>query len=382
LIGKLRKALPDFFGLATIVTCGLITGALRCIQLRYLSLYGDQSLELWNILATISSAFAITLIGAYAGLRVYLRDPLHRADYLTWLRTTPWTADHPLPLGNLQLDLRDAVFVIAMIAVTLPTNLRAALMPITLYVTSYCLALSLITLRFHARTYCYVLLFACGLVVLAYNAAPWVAAGTALVLIVPARLGAGRHLRRLPYVDPPPPEEIQREALAKLPWPFNLAGIAPRAELSKTDLIVGSLLAGWFVTIGESLVPAPVKEVEEGTTLLLVAAAIVFSGWRLFRYVQAAVPANGIRVRWITRRPIDPHYDQMLIVPTVLLLLAVATPVLLFYAGPYLAPVSGAIATTICLIASLGGPPLSQWQLTCPARLVCWESDTRRWEQI
>jgi hypothetical protein len=314
---------------------------------------------------------------------VKLRDPALNGDYLKWLQSTPWTVSHSLPLGNLSLDLRDVIFAGLMAIAVLPTTWRMGLWPATAFLVAHHLALSLFTLRSTARWSAYVLGAGSALALWAWNLSPIAAFVLAGLLAVPAWLGIRQHLRRLPFASLGNGDAGSKTGPAKVSWPYDLVHQRDSLWGAKgADRVCLPLLLGWFALLATSLFTATGTDGADAVAMICFFLPLVAGTARLVTYIAGVNPANGLLARWATRRPIDPAYDQVFVVPLLLVLLSPTSIVALDRAGSYLPFVSAALITAAGMLTLLGGPSISRWRLTCPARLSPISADGRQMERI
>jgi hypothetical protein len=348
----------------------------------------------------------VVLIGTAAAYGLYRGMAFHPVlhdSYFEWLTSTPWTRQHPLPLGPIHLVPQDALLVALLAALG---AFQPAMLPVVLPLTFLATYAAGSTL---AQTYTgptwtvYLLLFGLIAAVRATIIAPW------LGLCVAAFLAALLYfMQRLALADFPwterlarirahlPPSDVSsrtggkpRRAAGDSPlretkwlWPLNRLHVDARPPLfAKTDFVRLSLLGGLCVySLAAGIPDHPDKR--DAVRLFCWLLPCGFAAIRLVDYVKVHHPPLGLLGRWATGQWIIPAYDVVFLTPIATIVTGIALHAGLDRLQALPEVTLGVTIAAASMVTLLGGPDRRTWQLTCPCRIVHFGAERRSVEQI
>jgi hypothetical protein len=321
-------------------------------------------------------AYNIVLLLGLAGLaawRAAAFNPALDGPYRTWLLTTPWTADKPLPMGSMHLRWQDAALVaLAAYAWTLPPEkaprvavVMAFAIPYSGYMTSALWGAGQLWSVCGAAALSFALLLTIG-------RPAWQAAAVAVGLCVYCDWAFRRALRQFPWEDAE--SWFNRNLHPGLPyhWPRLRDGGIVANEPVIPWRWTGALcvLGGWAAatiaqvcTLSAKAQESP-DDLARGTWLALGAFCFIASIGRLACYVGDRPAPLGLWARLRLGRWIIPGHDYVYLAPLATLAIGAALPGALFRLGAS-APLTAFITVAGAMLVALGAPPtLAKWSLT------------------
>jgi hypothetical protein len=347
---------------------------------------------------------ALFVLGSilYGMHRLFGFHPLFQPDYRTWLQSTPWTSDKPLPLGPVHLVWQDLLIVLALGSLAVWRLQMPWFAPLLLVLLPYLVSLTLTLGATGERAVYYALAFGFGLLVYV-SRIPTIVCALAAVLYFAAYLGLHRSLTRFPWRRPGKlrktaisavdkriadckagefasrMEQVQEglfpvfsaeSARAKaLGWPFDK--LSPQESLSarrRVDVILFSLLVGWYLyalnRIGHTGDWDPI------TLWFLWSITAIFGLIRICVYCAGYAPPISLLGRILTGRLIIPGYDQVFLGPICAMLTSIVAPLGLHRCGLPLNIAIPISASLTLMVLVLQGPSLPAWRLTGRHRLV------------
>jgi hypothetical protein len=331
-----------------------------------------------GLLVLVACAFA------YGIQRVKNFHPACQAEYRNWLRTTPWHAGLPLPIGPVHLILQDLLIVGLMTGLSsLHAEFRWYIIPSSFligYLMMMICALVL-TRRFFPA---YLILVGLGGVVYLQDS-PLGLSVIFTILYVIAWAGQRDSLRDFeqwdmyffderiaPLFKPQGVQELSRSWL--FGWPYDR--LSPQRNQFALPWKFSLALAGlvgwwWFVLIERVAVFGGSHVTGLG---LPIAGFLSFS--RLWAYCWGYAPPLSFAARIFKLRWIIPGYDVVFLAPILMSLWAVATIGIQFeWAVP--ASLIGPVQIAgLILINAFCPPSLDAWRLTGNHRIVAATSQS------
>ena len=341
------------------------------------------------VVRDIACVVAAAFLGAF---RISAFHPLFDSDYLGWLWLTPWRYDKPLPRGPMHLVPQDVLTVGLIAALTLHRPVvPPEIVPLSFFISYYLtLALSLWCADLRWAGYAFSALV--GLVMAVAYHSPLAALALAGLIYIPAYAAIRWSLATFPWSAR---ANALRKGIARqwqvftaghrqfgtasvnldfpeyeMQWPFNLlhAKVRP-AFFGKDDRLALALLAGWWAWVLFSVPGAEEMALGVGPMLYTGLLGLVLAV-RLSIYCANYRPPISLWGRIFTLRWIIPGYDRVFLTPLATLGLGLTLPYALFKMQLDPALVLGLSLPPFLIAGMLGGPPLWQWRLTSPARLV------------
>jgi hypothetical protein len=321
---------------------------------------------------------------SYGFYRIATFHPVNDQDYRQWLMTTPWTHRRPLPMGPVHLVPQDVVVILGSMALTRVSDERLWGIPLA-FLAAYNLALAISTWATGQKLLAYLMGFGLGGVLFCIQNAPEalaVAAGTTIVGAFAIR----QSLRTFPWDIPwfldgyDWKQKVEAQKEARTGWPFDvLAPKPPQVWVPTIDGLCGSLLIGWWFAalFWQTPVPGMVLYLQFG--LFGSIGAIV---GRIAVYVKNHKPPISDLGRLTTLRPWQFGYDEIFIVPALVVAIVIGTVSLgvcslglPFGAAAKLPEWVGYVGvpigvTLVPLLLLLGGPTVERWRLSGRHRIV------------
>jgi hypothetical protein len=313
----------------------------------------------------------------YAAHRVIAFHPALNTEYRNWLRMTPWTSRHPLPVGPVHLVVQDALVLGALAGLAWARHPEISpphLVLRFLFLYELLLAFTFCVLRM--VWFAYAIIFGLGLIVLLWQtpqAALPVAASVYLVAFVGLRRaldnfeGWDLELMNEQTTVVLNQEGIDRMRRNVLGWPFD--SIRPRdvaVSISYRDALMLSLLAGWWMFV---ILQRIDPQARFGGNFVLVFICQFAVAGRIGAYCWGYAPPINVWGRIFTLRWIIPGYDYVFLAP---LIAAGITGAGVAVQPLWKAPVEIAAPVTLALlfiVTLTSAPTLERWRLTGKHRL-------------
>ncbi|HTN02550.1 MAG TPA: hypothetical protein VL132_11750 [Planctomycetaceae bacterium] len=350
--------------------------------------FGPVGLPIGQLRDGILVAMAII----YAGYRVAAFHPMLLPDYREWLMRTPWRWPRPLPFGPVHLVPQDLSLLGVMISLQQFGGVFSPhALPLTFLVT-YSAGIAVATWRTGACGWAYFVAAVLG-IPLVLCARPVESLLAALAVTVIAILAAQVTLARFPWSGPAwvahgdarsMKEAQERKVTELIGWPWNqMAPVSPRLRIPRFDAICLSLLGGWlFWVAGMLFVEMQLGGNRFANPLNLGFAQFLMSKgifWtmmvivirRIAIYIYGRRPPLTLFGRMFTGRWIIPSYDQILLAPIMVVVLASAGGALVWWPGnPAPLATAGVVEAVLLLVGLTAGPSLEAWRLTASHRVV------------
>jgi hypothetical protein len=321
-------------------------------------------------------AYNIVLLMGLACLAIWRAaafNPALDGPYRTWLMTTPWTADKPLPMGSVHLRWQDAVLVaLVACAWTLPLDKAPRVVVLLAFALPYSISMA------SALGAAGQLWSVCGAAALSFallltiGRPTWQAAAVAVGLCVYCDWAFRRALRQFPWEDAE--RWFNRDLHPGLPyhWPRLRDGGVVANEFVIPWRWTGALsvLGGWgaatiaqLCTLGSIAQQRP-EDFASGTWMALWVFCFLLSLGRWACYVGDRSAPLGLWARLRLGRWIIAGHDYVYLAPLATLAIGAVLPGALFRLGAS-APLTAFITVAGAMLVALGAPPtLARWSLT------------------
>jgi hypothetical protein len=277
--------------------------------------------------------------------------PARMPGYKQWLKSTPWHAPMPLPLGRPTFQWWDGLVVVLAAGL----NYWNAGLPWEVLIFSGCTAYALGTLGMLVGTgrkhEAYSVALGLSLIL-------WVVPNVTVMLLLAISMTAIAHegLRGSLYGFP---WELTTAAVPEEPWPMPIYdNVNPRVPPRKAAF-TAVLLASWAGGLVHFFGLRPSTVAFFSAIICLLACLI-----RLSIYCGSYSPPLTLSARIRHLRLILPGYDQALVVPLGAALLGVALPAALYQNHSPAPAIAAASIGATALLLFTGGPTLRVWQLT------------------
>jgi hypothetical protein len=293
---------------------------------------------------------------------------------MTWLRSSPWTATKPLPLGPVHVVWQDTV-VLGVLAAVAKWHARAnPALPVIVFGFIYLVGFTLLLAYTRRRTHCALLGFLWPafmlpivkgriaiLLVLAIIAVIWHGHWTSLRAF-PWDFLQSSDLRSGKSVWHTEVRVFRRSSDAG--WPFVALSANPSTiSISRSTSLVLSLLLGWWLYCLFLATDA------EASPMIILPWAIFGALLRVAVYCIGISPPFTLWGRIASGRIIVPRFDQILLTPLSVVLLAISGAALIRRFSFYPAVTVSLFASVLVFVLLSGGPTLRRWALTGQYRL-------------
>lgn len=321
------------------------------------------------------------ILGAAAGLHALVRlwrfhPACHRA-YADWLKSSPWTADKPLPLGPIHPVWQDAMVIGVLTAIAAWHAQANPALPVKIFGLAYLGGMTFLLANIRGWSSCVVL----GFLWPALLVLPGVEGVSAMVIIaamiVVVWYEHRKSLRAFPWENlikatRPDDSILQMElrigGLSGTPatgsgtnvgWPFQV--LSPKAEyrgISTLNSFLLSLLIGWWsFCFIKRLDAEPHPE-------LILFFALIAAACRLTIYCPRLAPSFNLWGRITSGKIIVPGFDKVLLTPLAAVLLAIIGGMIIRRSGSWYPVVESGVIGLILYVLLSGGPRLRNWTLT------------------
>lgn len=329
--------------------------------------------------------------GIFGVYRVAAFHPQFDSDYLSWLYLSPWQPHKPLPKGPLHLGLQDVLLVVALVVLSAhQRTLPFEEIPLA-FSLGYGLTMALSLLAIDQSWLAAATMALVGGVVRLTIVSPTAGLAGALFLAGPWSFGCvyvtlktfpwtaratefRRSIRRNWQVFTSGHKQYLNQGVnfdypeAEVQWPYNRLHARVRPQLSRPHRVAIALLVGWWLYV---LFSMPYGD--QGALVMLGTfypiSVLLTAGGRLLLYSMYHWSPISLLGRIFTLRWIIPAYDVVFLTPLATIATGIVTPLTLYWLTippPLMLSLS---VPAVLLVATLGGPRLTSWQLTAPIRL-------------
>ncbi len=369
----------------------LVAAAIVLTLIEGVRLWCDQ-IGAMHSLGEIRDGCLVLLSLFYAGYRVAAFHPMLLPDYREWLMRTPWRWPRPLPFGPLHLVPQDLSLLGVLISiqqfggVLSPHNVPLA------FLSFYSAGIAVATWRTGACGWAYLVAGLLG-VPLLLSSRPVESLLAVLVVTIVAIIAAQVTLARFPWSGPAwvthgdarsMKEAQERKVTELIGWPWSqLAPTPPRLRIPRFDAICLSLLGGWLFWVAGTLFlelqlggnrfanPRNVGFAQFLMSKGIFWTMMVIMIRRIAIYIYGRRPPLTLFGRMFTGRWIIPSYDQILLAPIMVVVLASAGGALVWWPGnPAPLATAGVVEAVLLLVGLTAGPSLEAWRLTASHRVV------------
>jgi hypothetical protein len=303
---------------------------------------------------TLRAHYVVLTLGSiiYGFYRSVKNHPAGSPGYKKWLKSTPWHAGMPLPLGPAMIRWWDGLVVAGALALNHWTGESPWLLVILPCLISYSIGSLLMLSTVGQARDAYAIAFG-GSLILWAAPHPFVMLGVAVVLCLIGHEGLRTSLTTFPW------EETEKKKVSSEPWPLPIyENAGPRVGFGEAVLGVG-LAMSWYGAL--------IYQLQAKGETVVMEAAIAAIGAGVIRwlvYCGTYRPPLTLLGRIVRMRLILPGYDQALVIPWLTLLVGITVPITLNEVGGP-PPVVGMMSVGLTLMIALtGGPNLRVWQLT------------------
>lgn len=286
--------------------------------------------------------------------RMLTFHPSFNDRYRKWLETAPWHPGMPLPLGPVELGLRDLLVLAPAAALAHYVSGGPAMGPPLIF--GVCYLFSMLAPLADKGWWAFSLMVGfAGL----FRAAPYppVMAALVVAMYAVARMGLKHSLPRPGAKKPDPPSATNLGA------PFEqLAPVPPPKPIPLPHAVAYAALVGWWAY---ALCGSLGREMKRGDVVIMTSfAGAAVALIRFSTYAIGSEAPLGLRARWVTRRWIVPGYDQILVAPLVVFAAAAGLPWALAKTVDSVALVAGVSGAIVLLLALALPPTRARWLLT------------------
>jgi hypothetical protein len=368
LLSRLRRVAPDPGWLIAFAAMFLfVEGLLRYLEFfRNIPIFARLPLRPGNAIMFVASM-------QYGLRRAVEFHPIWSEGYRTWLESTPWTNQKPLPMGPVQLVWEDGLVVGSMMLLNAILPEPHSWSILCAFLLGHLLGLTMTLFMTRRRAIGYVTAFGLGLA-LWLVANPIACAATATLVYLIAYEGLWRGLAQFPWKPRAMPDFSDLSNVgagaAHCGWPFDrMIRDVLGQGISRIDAVICCALGSWWLFVLSSFFHG----VESRMKLLVVPFClfmVVLPILRLAIYIDGHRSPVNIWGRIMTGRWIIPRYDQVFIAP---LLIVVAGPLSVYclHAARLPLDVAATIGIGMMTAVALVAPPrLRRWRLTGQHRIV------------
>lgn len=328
---------------------------------------------------------------AYGALRVWHTHPQTNEDLRKMLAAAPWGWPRPLPFGPVRLTLQDAVAVVAATwwADLLLHSLWPSAMFVAVMLIAYCWMVASVCGATEVPAAAAGIAL-CGAGMVAFALTPWLAGSFLLFAVVIAWWGIGRSLRRFHFwsgqLDDgrrvPDGWTWSGESKSKsLGWPHGVLNpirrgpVVPIGKVTLNCLLLGCWI--WAVCHLAVTIEAALPKTEydfSGFDFRPWYSVPIFVGGfaallRLTSYVGSVRAPLSLWGRVWNRRYILPGYDEIVLVPLLLVVSGAAMSIVGLRASLPLEWFLAVTTASLLLLATGIGPTLEEWRLTSRGHL-------------
>ncbi len=307
-----------------------------------------------------------------ARYRVVAFHPYFGADYLRWLKATPWTVDKPLPVGPVELVPQDVLAVGGLMLLSLAQPQTESIEMLNVFLFAHLLWIVATFWKTGVPGFGYVGLLLLGFVPRLW-AKPWLdlAVLTAIYLVV--HEGLWRSLARFPWVTEGSSNERnlalrqEQEFGPACGWPHDrfLRDVKMARWIDRGDALLISMLVGWWAYALEDWI---FTRIESPVMAFLFVQIVMMQRGTL--YFRGYAPPISLGGRIATFRWIIPGYDRAFLAFLLALLSFPAVVLVGTSLGMNPRQCNPVIAALVVFFTLSTPPTLRNWRLTGRHRLA------------
>lgn len=348
------------------------------IYLQSLGATSSQMSERWTNSAFYTLLAILGLIAIAAICRTSSTHPAGNISYLNWLKLTPWTPGHPLPLGNPLLRTADAVgllfsCLLAILTTVMGIGITNLKLPFILVVVPsvviaiaiffYCIGLIGTLIRTDFR-------FSAAAIVIALAAIIrllpnfWLVGLLLIGLLVFSQVLLAQGLHSFPWDHIPPKTPRAPDRVTRLldPRPPNL--VEERRSI-ENQILMATAGGAWIYVIAATMLRFDPQAFDPTRIWILATfAAVLYALARWARYTGEARGPLGWTARIKTGFYFFPRWDRMHLGPLLIILVGYFAPRLLPFLGISYTLAVGISFPLIATVATLCPPNIHTWRLT------------------
>ena len=345
-----------------------------CLWLIELPVHGTAVVDYDN--NNVVNIRTVILEGAaalYAMFRLWRFHPVCNQAYAAWLKSSPWTADRPLPLGPIHPVWQDGVVLGVLTVIAVWHAHIDARLPIGVFAVFY-LAGMTVLLAFTRRWWS---CLALGFLWPAFFLPPmegWLAIPLVATIIVVIWHGHRQSLKAFPWkfagvANHTTGSVLQTEirigdrnapgAPPNLGWPLQALSpkVKPAAISHLTSVCLSGLFGWWSFCLIEHVKPDPLPE-------LIAVFAFLAAMFRLASYLNGTMAPFNLWGRIASGRIIVPGYDKIFLTPLASMLVAIVGGMMIKRSGPWCPVAESCVIALTWYVLFVGGPTLQNWVLT------------------
>ncbi|HEX4795353.1 MAG TPA: hypothetical protein VH370_16270 [Humisphaera sp.] len=345
----------------TVLLCALVLGSIEAfaqgIDYHFGPLPGVAEID--RTLHAMQGGFLILMAVSFGLFRAGAFHPARNRAYRTWLKTSPWHAGLPLPLGPVTLVWQDAALLAVLSALVI---FRTPLPPesiVAAFGAAYIFRVTFVLIATDRYTTAFILGLALAGIVRFFQ--QWqVVAGIVIAVYPAVHLAIKQSLSDFPWESAPKPASGQG-----LGWTFHRLGPEdPGRGMNTVAAIQVSVLIGaWVYAIFERV--GPMKD-DVALIATVLAFGLVLALVRWLAYAGGHGAPLSLKARLATGRLLIPRYDKILIMPAVIAAWTIAFPFFI-PGGParHAYPIyAGAFVASAFMLAFIPGPTRRTWTLS------------------
>jgi hypothetical protein len=326
----------------------------------------------------IGPIYMVILGGAavfYALYRLFRFHPACNWPYAAWLRSSPWTANQPLPLGPVHPVWQDAA-VIGVLMVIAKCHARIdPVLPVVAFGLTYLIVMTILM----AITRNWPSFLALGFLwptLMLPCVEGWPTIILVVLLILVIWQGHRKSLRTFPWPFLSKPNitkaaserfglnfELRVDKLSGGPsylgWPYLV--LSPKSErrpiTTSISFLMSSLAGWWTYCVIKS------SEMESLPELILV-FALLSAVIRLAIYCSSIAPPFNVWGRIASGRIVLPGFDKVFLTPLAVVLIGVVGGMAIRRSGLWYAVTESCVIALLWFVLFTGGPTLRNWILT------------------
>ncbi len=363
---------PPFVVWSFILSYGMVTAGLWFIErpLHINNALVSDSPEVKNIRMVILGMAA----ALYAFFRLVRFHPVCNQAHADWLKSTPWTAERPLPMGPVHPVFQDVILIAALMAIAKFHAHADPFSPAIVFFFIYLIGMTFLLAATRQWLSCLLLGFLWPTLMLP-EVNGWTVAFLLVCIVIVIWDGHRRSLRSFPWnfrslFNRPASSVFQTDirldfgslngaVQSSLGWP--LMALSPKLKsvtMSQSVCISLAALFGWWsYCLLRSTNAEPTPE-------LFMIFAFIAAFMRLGIYLNGTTAPFHFWARFVWGRILVPGYDQIFLTPVFVAIVGILGATLIKHSGSAFALSESGTFAFIWYLLLAGGPTLQAWALT------------------